>query len=160
MEHKPDNIRSVSPLTVPMERRLPSGQNKIERITSHSKGLVGDIKEWIDLKVEAVKLDVQHEIEVKKNELIVAAVIVVTGSVGMLFLLVAIALGLGALLGHPAWGFLIVAVIFFIGAGVYWSRMGPKQMQRAAEVMVEAANPDPKKEKDDPLAKKEAMKEI
>jgi hypothetical protein len=84
----------------------------------------------------------------------------VTAAVALLFLLTALAFGLGAWLGHPAWGFLIVAGVLFLIAGVYWSRMGPKSMQRAAEVMIEAATPDPKNEKDSPEAKREAAKKL
>lgn len=160
MEHQPENIRSVSPLNVPVERRLPSGRNKIERISDHSKGLVGDLKEWVELKIESVKLEVQHELEVKKNELIVVAVAGIISLVGALFLLVALAHGLGAWLGHPAWGFLAVAVLLFAAAGFYYSRMGPAHLRKAAEVMVEAANPDPKDEKKDPEAKRKEMKKV
>ena len=160
MEHKPDNLRSVSPLNVPVERRLPSGRNKVERISDHSKGLVTDLKEWVELKLEAVKLDVQHELEVKKNELIVVATAGAISALGALFLLVAVAHGIGAWLGHPAWGFLAVAVLLFIIAAIYYSRMGPTHLRKTAEVVVEAANPDPKDEKKDPEAKREEMKKV
>lgn len=160
MDHKPENQKTVSDWTVPTERQLPTGRNKVERISDHSKGLVADLREWIDLKVELVKLEVQHEFETKKNEFIVLAVVGAVSAVALLFLLAAIAFGIGAWLGHPAWGFLIVAGILFLIAGVYWSRMGPDRMQRAAEVMVEVANPDPKNEKDDPEAHREAKKKV
>ena len=160
MDHKPDNQKSVSDWTVPPERQLPTGRNKVERMSDHSKGLVADLKEWIDLKVELVKLDVQHELETKKNEFIVLAVVGAVSGIALLFLLVAIAFGIGAWLGHPAWGFLVVAGFLFLGAGIYWSRMGPRRIQRAAEVVIEAANPDPKDEKHSPEAHRKAKKKV
>lgn len=160
MDHQPENLRGVSPLNVPVERRLPSGRNKIERISDHSKGLVTDLKEWVELRIEAVKLEVQHELEVKKNELIVVATAAAISLLGAFFLLVALALGLGAWLGHPAWGFLVVALVLFAIAAFYYTRMGPTHLRKAAEVMVEAANPDPKDEKKDPEAKRKEMKKV
>jgi hypothetical protein len=160
MDQIPENQKSVSGWTVPTERQLPTGRNKVERISDHSKGLFADMREWMDLKVELVKLEVQHELETKKNEFIVLGFVGSVSAVALLFLLTAIAFGLGAWLGHPAWGFLIVAGVLFLVAGVYWSRMGPTRIQRAAEVMVEAANPDPKNEKDSPEAKRKAAKKL
>ncbi len=98
------------------------GAKKVERIAQQSKGLFDDVKEWIDLKIKFTWLEVQAEINARKQDAVVGAILAFLGVLGLVFALIAGALGLGAWLGHPAWGFLIVTGVLFLTAGVvYWS---------------------------------------
>lgn len=101
------------------DHRLPSGRNKVERIAQHSKGLVDDLKEWVDLKIQHTKLQIRDELNERKIELALVAGAGVFGLLGFLFGLIALALGLGAWLGHPAWGFLVVTVLLMLIAAVF-----------------------------------------
>ncbi len=98
------------------------GAKKVERIAQQSIELFDDIKEWIDLKIKFTWLEVQAEINARKQDAVVGAILAFLGVLGLVFALIAGALGLGAWLGHPAWGFLIVTGVLFLTAGVvYWS---------------------------------------
>ena len=98
------------------------GAKKVERIAQESKGLFDDVKEWIDLKIKFTWLEVQAEINARKQDAVVGAILAFLGVLGLVFALLTGALGLGAWLGHPAWGFLIVTGVLFLTAGVvYWS---------------------------------------
>ena len=98
------------------------GAKKVESIAQQSKGLFDDVKEWIDLKIRFTWLEVQAKINARKQDAIVGAILAFLGVLGLVFALLTGALGLGAWLGHPAWGFLIVTGVLFLTAGVvYWS---------------------------------------
>lgn len=95
-------------------RQLPTSANKLERITQHTKGLFDEITGWVDLRVKLVQVDLQEKFEAKKIQIGIGAAMGLTAFFAVMFLLTTIALGLGAWLGHPAWGFLIVTVLLFI----------------------------------------------
>ena len=98
------------------------GAQKVERIAQQSIELFDDIKEWIDLKIKFTWLEVQAEIDAKKQDALVGAILGFLGVLGIVFALITGALGLGAWLGHPAWGFLIVTGLLFLTASlVYWA---------------------------------------
>lgn len=121
MNSRPERSQDPYP-PQPEQRLLPSGSNKIERITQHSRELVDDLTDWVELKIKLTQLEVQEKIDAKVNGLIVKAMPMVVGALGGLFLLVTIALGLGWLLGHPFWGFLIVTGVLLAVAGILKSR--------------------------------------
>jgi hypothetical protein len=100
------------------ERQLPSGENKLERMATHTKGLVGDFRDWVDLRIKLTKLEILEEVDAKVNEALIGVLVAAVGLLACVFLLVTIALGLGAWLGHPAWGFLIVTLALFLFAGI------------------------------------------
>ena len=122
MKELPDQTndlpRELAPPRIDIVRK-ESSRAKIERIASESKGLVDDVKEWVDLRLKLVKTEVQAEVSEKMNDVVqdvlpiaVPAVIV---AVGVLFLLVTAALGIGWWLGRPFWGFLVVTgLLFFV----------------------------------------------
>lgn len=97
------------------------GARKVERIAQQSKGLFDDVKEWVDLKIKFTWLEIQAEIEARQQDVIFGAILVFVGLLALVFALVTGALGLGAWLGHPAWGFLIVTGLLLLVMGiVYW----------------------------------------
>jgi len=111
----------------------PKGANKVERIAQQSRALFDDVKAWVDLKIAHTLLDVQAEIDARKQVVMVGALLGVFVLLGGVFALLTLALGLGAWLGHPAWGFLIVTVLLFMMTGLlYWRHFGRKQDREKA----------------------------
>jgi len=92
----------------------PEHGGRIDRITDQTKGLVDDIKEWIDLRVRLVQLDLEERFETIANQTILTLVVIGIGATSLFFALVAAALGLGSLLSSPALGFLVVSIILAV----------------------------------------------
>lgn len=82
---------------------------KLGRIAGHTRGLVDDLREWIDLRLDLAILEIEEQVDDLRNELALGLTLAILGFFAALFVLTTIALGLGWLLGHPFWGFLIVA---------------------------------------------------
>ena len=106
------------PASVPVERDpVPTGlQGRFERIVAGSRELAMDVVEMVDLKMQLLQVQIEERIEGRINEAVQRAIVVGIVSGGVLFLLVAASLGLGALLGHDALGFLAVSVLLFLVA--------------------------------------------
>ncbi len=115
---------------------ISKGAKKVERIAQQSIELFDDIKEWIDLKIKFTWLEVEAKIDAKKKDVLVGALLGVLGVLGIVFALITGALGLGAWLGHPAWGFLMVTGLLFLTAGLvygaHFSRGKKKKKSLAA----------------------------
>ncbi|MFQ5570159.1 MAG: phage holin family protein [Rhodothermales bacterium] len=120
MEHIPEQTESVSGEEVLADRSFTDGAKKVERIAQQSKGLFDDIKEWVDLRIKLVKLEVEDELNARKKDAIVGTIMGGLGLLGIVFALITAALGLGAWLGHPAWGFLAVTGLLLMGASLLW----------------------------------------
>lgn len=86
------------------------GDGKIRRIAAQTRGLVEDLREWIDLRIDLALLEVEERVDELRNELALGLAVAVLGFFAALFVLTTVAVGLGWLLGHPFWGFLIVSV--------------------------------------------------
>ena len=104
-------------------RQLPSGLNKVERITQHARGLVDDVTAWVDLRIKLAQLEVKEQLDGMKKQVAVLGALALLGLFGLLFLLTTVALFLGWWLGHPAWGFLIVTLVLFALAGTLYALM-------------------------------------
>lgn len=89
----------------------PESGGRLDRITDQTKGLVDDIKEWIDLRVRLVQLDLEERLETIANQTILTLVVIGIGAISIFFALIAAALGLGALFSNSALGFLAVSLI-------------------------------------------------
>lgn len=92
----------------------PATGNKVQRIAQHTQQLVDDLKEWVDLRVELARIELEERVEAKANEIALAVVVVGIALLAVVFGLVTIAFALGAWLGHPAWGFLIVTLLLVL----------------------------------------------
>jgi uncharacterized membrane protein YqjE len=95
-----------------MQRR--EGGGKVQRITEQTQGLVDDLKEWVDLRIELVRIDVEEQIEAQANQVALGVILAGLGLLAVLFGLTALGFGLGALFGHPGWGFLAVTVLLVL----------------------------------------------
>ncbi len=87
---------------------------KLGRIAGHTRGLVEDLREWIDLRVDLAILEMEERIDDLRNEVALGITLAFLGFFAAMFVLTTVALGLGWLLGHPFWGFLIVSVILVL----------------------------------------------
>ncbi|GEM_PF-2885175 len=109
------------------EERPPGGEfSPGEGVTTvlirESKALVSDLTEWVTLKMEHTRLEIEARVNHQINEATNRAVAGTVWLLALLFFSVALALGLGTWLGHAAWGFVIVAFLY-AGTGAYiWLR--------------------------------------
>jgi len=87
---------------------------RIDRIADQTRGLVEDVKEWIDLRVQLIQLEVEDRFETVANQLLSAMLVVILAFTTLIFALIAISLGIGMLLGDPLWGFLVTTLLLAI----------------------------------------------
>lgn len=136
---------TLDPAAVPVNERyqLPPHQSKVERIGDHMAALSADLRDWTELRIALVQRKVEGVVGIMERlqHLSEAAKLAVPGIVllllGALFLLVTIALGLGAWLGHPGWGFLIVTLTLILVGGVFvW--LGSRRYKRAQAIVAQA----------------------
>ena len=107
MEHT-DPLPTLSDGETGPERRLPDDANKVERLARETRGLIDDVKDWVDLKIQLVQMEVEERVERKLNQALLGVMLAVVAFLALVFALTAVALGLGSWLGHDAWGFLAV----------------------------------------------------
>ncbi len=103
---------------------------RLQRIQHESTELVQDVKDWVELRIDLVRAEVQESIraQVDGRKATILALVVpgIVGALGALFLLVTLALFLGWWLGHAAWGFLIVTALLLVVAGIARAVLGGK----------------------------------
>ncbi|MEM1095014.1 MAG: phage holin family protein [Bacteroidota bacterium] len=134
---------------MPDDRRWPlpkhkTPDNKVTRITEHTRGLVDDVKEWVELRIQLAKLEVAHEVNQRKTQAVVGVTAAVVALFAVVLLLVAASLGLGAWLGHPAWGFLAMGILLLLIAaflGAVMRNMGPSDTSAEVEIAPAATVP-------------------
>lgn len=146
----PPPARPASPLAdvAPESRQLPPHQGKVARVTSHVASLSADLREWVELRIDLLKAEVQEKIEAVKASLrrkgIAIALLLAAGVLALYalgFLLGALAWALGGLFGHAAWGFLAVAVLLFVIVGVLaW--LGKRKLDEDKAIEARAKVPD------------------
>lgn len=129
MEALPQRTQEVAP----PERQLPSNRNKVERIGDQTKGLFDDFTSWVELRLKLFQAEVQEKVESKVNESVIKIAPFVAAAIGGFFALVTLALFLGWWLGHPAWGFLCVTVLFVILTGALMARKKRLEKQQSDE---------------------------
>lgn len=78
-------------------------------MAEQARGLVDDIKSWLELRVELTQLEVEDRVEEKVNAAAITAGLAALAGLTVLFLLVAAAIALGDVLGNAALGYLAVA---------------------------------------------------
>lgn len=87
---------------------------KLDRIAGHTRGLVEDLREWIDLRIDLAILELEERVDELRNEVALGITLAFFGFFAAMFVLTTVALGLGWLLGHPFWGFLIVSSLLVL----------------------------------------------
>lgn len=93
---------------------------KIDRIAKESQGLIDDIRDWVQLKVTGYILKVEDDRKYQSNAVLRYGIIVFLAATAAVFLLTASSLALGTVLGHTGWGFLVIAGVLTVAAGVLY----------------------------------------
>jgi pheromone shutdown protein TraB len=86
----------------------PEPHSKVQRLSSQTKGLVEDLRTWVDLKMQFTQLDLEDRVDKKVNEAAKGAIVGAVALLTLVFVLVTAALGLGELLDSYFFGFLSV----------------------------------------------------
>ncbi len=142
MEALPEHTRQAAQ----PDRQLPSGRNKVERISEQTKGLFADFTSWVELRLKLFQAEIQEKIESKVNQAVVKIAPFVAGAIAGFFALVTLALFLGWWLGHPAWGFLSVTLLFAVITGalqVRKKRLEKRREHEEEDAPLFAANGEP-----------------
>lgn len=92
----------------------PAHDGKLQRIASHTQGLITDLREWIDLRIDLAVIEVEERVDEIRNDVALGLTLAFLGFFAVLFGLTTVALGLGWLLGHPFWGFLLVSGLLIL----------------------------------------------
>lgn len=83
---------------------------RMKRIATHAQGMVADLRKWVDLRIDLAVIDLEEKLDARLNAVAIGIIMAVFGGLAAFFTLITVALGLGWLLGHPFWGFLIVTL--------------------------------------------------
>lgn len=102
----------------PDQKALPPGGGPLERLGTNSRDLVQEVRSWVDLRLQLFRSELLDAAETRLNEIALQVGLLIIAALGGFFALVTLALFLGWLLGHPAWGFLVVTVLLFTAAAV------------------------------------------
>ncbi len=135
---RPDGNESLE-VEPPSRRLLPSGQNKVERISSQTKGLFSDFSSWLELRLKLFQVELQDKIQAKVNESVIKVAPFAAGAIAGMFALVTIALFIGWWLGHPAWGFLVVTAILLLITGILLAKKKRFEKEKRIEAAREHA---------------------
>lgn len=106
MELSSGSDRPSAESSPPARRSVPQG--RVQRIAGHTQDLVTDLTEWVELRIELARIEIEERIEAQANKIVLGIMLASIGLLAVVFGLVTLALGIGAWLGHPAWGFLVV----------------------------------------------------
>jgi len=93
----------------------PEG-GRLKRLTGETRGLVDDLKEWVDLKIQLIQLDFEDRVRQAANQAALTAVVIVVGLLAVLFGLIAAGEALGAWFDSRSLGFLALAGILALVA--------------------------------------------
>ncbi len=121
---------------IPPDRQLAEPESGIvARIIDETRGLSTDLTSLVELRIKKAQLDIEERIDRKVNEVTTNLIFAVLAGLGGLFLLVALSLGIGALLGHPGWGFLIVGILLAL-TGFITKKAQPELVNRGTKKAV------------------------
>ena len=81
--------------------------DKAGRVRQHTQELVQEIRTWVELQLELAVVRIWERFEGHLSQFIARLVAALLGYSALVFLMVAVALWLGPVLGHTSLGFLI-----------------------------------------------------
>lgn len=111
--------------------------SRAERIALHYKGFISSLQSWLELRIELAGHQYLEQILQNKRVIFVVLLTGLSVVLAVTFILVAAALGLGALLGNTVWGFASVGAVMGVLAwflGRYAVR--PKENEVTAVVEI------------------------
>lgn len=91
-----------------------TGSSRITRLAGESRALFDDLREWVDLRVQLVQVEIEERIEKAVNEAIALILVAIVGLFALAFLLHGVAIWIGTALGGQQWGYLILAAILAV----------------------------------------------
>ncbi|NNE34418.1 MAG: hypothetical protein HKN13_04240 [Rhodothermales bacterium] len=89
---------------------------KVKRIADDTRGLVDDVKTWVDLRLQLTQLEIEGQI----NQASAKGIVAIVAIVAVLFALAGIALLIGDLTGRSYLGFFAVAGVLFLITLIVW----------------------------------------
>jgi hypothetical protein len=110
----PDSSRSDRSRSEGTPPATASRGGKLQRISSDTRGVISDLREWIDLRIDLAVRDVNDQLDDAASQAVLGVVLAVLGFFTGLFMLTTLAIGLGWWLGHMFWGFLIVFALLAV----------------------------------------------
>ncbi len=151
-------MKTNDPSTVPTGTDREAGpdlEGKLMRVSGHARGLMEELRVWVDLKIQRAVTGVKEEAEAKGKQVAMDVLAGLVGLAGLQFALVALALGVSVWLG-PVWGFLIVSLLLFIGAALLFAlnhrkrggRSIPVEGKRGAEALASTTLPELERHED------------
>lgn len=106
------------------ETKDTGGDGPLVRLVHEIRSLVEDVKEWVELRIELLQLDVQDRVQAAANDILLTVLVITLFSVSLLFISLAAAFAVGEWLGSNALGFLIVGSVFgLLAASIRSSRV-------------------------------------
>lgn len=127
----PDPTRSPAPV----DRRLPEHKGKLARIGDAVSGLGEDLKEWIELRIELAKAEIEEQVDYRIGQAKQGAAAALFAALGGMFFLLTLAFAVGwilsllfemSLLLALFLGFLVVTLLLFVAALVSYRTLKPK----------------------------------
>ncbi|MDA0378508.1 MAG: phage holin family protein [Bacteroidetes bacterium] len=105
--------KAVGADTSPRSSQAGSSEKSgpVGRIANESRALIEDLRDWVDLRVQLIQVDVEERIERAANELFSLMLVMVMALFTGVFLLHGLAVWLGSALGGTHWGYLIVGAL-------------------------------------------------
>jgi uncharacterized membrane protein YqjE len=92
----------------------PGNESRLGAFSRETRGLVSDIKEWIELRVQLFQYEIEERIENATQKLISIAAVVIFALFALLFVLIGIAEAIGLWLENAAYGYLIVGLLMTV----------------------------------------------
>jgi hypothetical protein len=121
MENLPDRPASENDASAPDGgASVPAERTEggpVARIAAHTQGLVDDLRQWIDLRIDIAILEVEEKIDEVKNQAALGVALLGVAVFTVTFLLLTLAIGTGFLLGTLAFEWGTVASLF-LGFGI------------------------------------------
>jgi uncharacterized membrane protein YqjE len=101
-------------------------------------GLVDNLYKYVQTNIEIAKVEVQEKIEDTVKKVALFAVLVITGTLFLIFLLITLGLFLNKILESQYLGFLIVTVLLGIVCGLVYMNIKPHlEQQKVVEKLEE-----------------------
>lgn len=140
---EPSPVLDPDAARVETTHQLPPHRTQAGRVADHLAAISADLREWTELRIALLWRKVEGVVGIfeRIQHLVPALKLFVPAAVlgvfGLMFLLVTLAIGLGALTGQMWLGFLIVTLLLLIPAGVL-AVLGLRR-KRDAEALVAQA---------------------
>lgn len=136
------------------EGKTQENESKLKSMAKETKGLVNDLKDWVDLRVKLLQIEVEERIEAAASKIISLLGVAVLAIFAVLMFLIAAAEAIGLWLGHPSYGYGMVGIVVAVLA-VLLNRSRP----RFGSVNTPTEN-ETQKDKNRLLEEKVAVKEL